>query len=216
MMPEKLKITKYGHACLLVEKNGRRLAVDPGSFSELPSDLSRIEAVVITHIHGDHFDGSNLKLILEANPTVKLYGPADVIAAADSLAIETQPIESDSQLEIAGLELDFYYVDHAVIYGDSPCKNLAVRIGDQLYYPGDSLHIIDKKIRAVAVPLSAPWLKTSEYIDFALAMEAETFFPIHNGLLNPAGQQVMSRLLREKIEAAGKHFQFVADGADVA
>ena len=210
-----MKITKYGHACLLVEKASRQLVVDPGCFSELPPDLSKIEAAVITHVHADHFDENNLKLVLEANPDMKLYGPADVIAAAGSLAAQTLPVESDLELGIAGMNLSFYHVDHAVIYGSSPCKNLAVQVDDQLYYPGDSLHVIEEKVQAVAVPLSAPWLKTSEYIDFALAMKAETFFPVHNGLLNAVGQQVMSRLLREKIEAAGKRFQFVEDGSDL-
>ena len=200
---------------MLVEKAGRRLIIDPGRFSRLPANLSGIEAAVITHIHGDHFDENNLKLVLEASPDAKLYGPADVIAAAGSLPAETQPVENDSRFEIAGLDLSFYHVDHAVIYERSPCKNLAVQVDDQLYFPGDSLHVIEEEVRTVAVPLSAPWLKTSEYIDFALAMKAETFFPIHNGLLNAVGQQVMSRLLREKVEAAGKRFQFIKDGEDV-
>ncbi len=214
-MVGEMKITKYGHACLLVEKAGRRIIIDPGSFSKLPADLSNTEAVVITHIHFDHLDESNLKLILAANPKAKLYGPSNVIEACRSLPMETVPVDKGMQIEAAGMELSLYSVDHAIIYECSPCRNLALKIDDQLYYPGDSLHVIDEPVKAVAVPLSAPWLKTSEYIDFALAMKAETIFPVHNALLNSNGQQIMCRLLREKIEAAGKYFQFIEDGAEV-
>ena len=214
-MAGEMKITKYGHACLLVEKAGRQIIIDPGSFSKLPTDLSNTEAIVITHIHFDHLDESNLKLILAANPKAKLYGPSDVIEACRSLSVETVPVDEDMQIEVAGMELSFYNVDHAIIYECSPCRNLALKIDDQLYYPGDSLHVIDEPVKAVAVPLSAPWLKTSEHIDFALMMKAETIFPVHDALLNGNGQQVMCRLLREKIETAGKHFQFIEDGAEV-
>lgn len=56
-----MKLTKLVHSCLILEKNGLRILVDPGAYSwqnEIVRtfDLSRISAVVVTHNHPDHFN----------------------------------------------------------------------------------------------------------------------------------------------------------------
>ncbi len=34
-----MEITKYEHACLLINKNGARLLIDPGNYTNLPAKL---------------------------------------------------------------------------------------------------------------------------------------------------------------------------------
>lgn len=206
-------ITKLGHACLIVENDGQKIIIDPGSMTELPPNLSGFEAIIVTHIHFDHFDHKNITRIIKDSPQAEIYGPPDVIDDCQELkAKKLVAIDQNQPTKIAGLGIDFYYVDHATIYQSAPCKNLAVKIADELYYPGDSLHVIDDPVRVAAVPISGPWVKTSEYIDFALKTKARLVFPIHNGLLNETGQQIMSRLLAQTVEQAGMSFRLVKDG----
>ncbi len=81
--------------------------------------------------------------------------PRDVIDGRQVLkANELVVIDHDRQLDVAGVDVAFYHIDHATIYQSSPCKNLAVKVGDELYYPGDSLHPIDDQVRVVAIPIS--------------------------------------------------------------
>ncbi|MDR2063369.1 MAG: MBL fold metallo-hydrolase [Candidatus Nomurabacteria bacterium] len=50
-----MKITKYNHSCFYLEKDGRGLLFDPVEYTdELPA-FDNIDAVVVTHLHGDHF-----------------------------------------------------------------------------------------------------------------------------------------------------------------
>jgi hypothetical protein len=49
-----MRLTKHGHACVTVEKDGRRIVLDPGELT--PEDATvGAEAVLITHEHFDHF-----------------------------------------------------------------------------------------------------------------------------------------------------------------
>jgi 7,8-dihydropterin-6-yl-methyl-4-(beta-D-ribofuranosyl)aminobenzene 5'-phosphate synthase len=72
----------WGFAAL-VEHNGRRILFDTGNDSEffrhnvetLHLDLTELDAVVISHRHGDHTDG--LRYLLEINPDVQILVPDD-------------------------------------------------------------------------------------------------------------------------------------------
>jgi L-ascorbate metabolism protein UlaG (beta-lactamase superfamily) len=62
-----MKITKYGHCCLLVEDNGVVILTDPGNYNELPVVIPTIDALLITHEHADHCHVESLKKIIEVN-----------------------------------------------------------------------------------------------------------------------------------------------------
>ncbi len=72
----------WGYAAL-VEYGGKRIVFDTGNDSagfaenvrELGVDLTRLDAVVISHRHGDHTAG--LRYLISVNPNVKIYVPDD-------------------------------------------------------------------------------------------------------------------------------------------
>jgi 7,8-dihydropterin-6-yl-methyl-4-(beta-D-ribofuranosyl)aminobenzene 5'-phosphate synthase len=72
----------WGYAAL-VEYGGRRILFDTGNNAEkfaanvrsLGIDLRQLDAVVISHRHGDHTDG--LRHLLAVNPDVRIYVPDD-------------------------------------------------------------------------------------------------------------------------------------------
>ncbi|MEO3888091.1 MBL fold metallo-hydrolase [Nonomuraea sp. B5E05] len=64
-----MKVTKFTHACVRVEHEGRRLVIDPGTWSE-PSALDGADAVLVTHEHGAHADV--LRLL---GAGVRVYAP---------------------------------------------------------------------------------------------------------------------------------------------
>lgn len=73
----------WGFAAL-IEYGGKRILFDTGNDAaifehnvrQLGIDLSRLDAVVISHRHGDHTSG--LKYLLKVNPRVKIYAPLEV------------------------------------------------------------------------------------------------------------------------------------------
>ena len=59
-----MKVTKYEHATLLIERADDLLVIDPGSFLT-PPDFHGTVAVVITHEHADHWTPEQLRRVLE-------------------------------------------------------------------------------------------------------------------------------------------------------
>src|SRR6266508_3368149 len=55
-----VKLTKYTHACVRLEKDGKVLLVDPGTFAE-DEAFETADAILITHEHPDHMDADRLK-----------------------------------------------------------------------------------------------------------------------------------------------------------
>lgn len=74
----------WGYAAL-VEYNGRRILFDTGgniavlraNVEHMHVDLTHLDAVVISHSHGDHTSG--LRYVLQLNPGVVLYLPDDPV-----------------------------------------------------------------------------------------------------------------------------------------
>ncbi|MCX6727557.1 MAG: MBL fold metallo-hydrolase [Candidatus Saccharibacteria bacterium] len=210
-----MNITKYGHACLIVATEETTLIIDPGELTELPDVLSNVVGVIVTHAHADHLSQSNLQKIRDDSPDFVLYGVQEVIEKCEDIVAKKQVIDADTALQVGDIDISLYYLDHEIIYQTSPCKNLAVKVDDQLYYPGDSFHVIPDHVRTVAVPLSAPWLKSSESIEFAKAMNADVAFPTHNGLLNDAGHSVMNNWIIKGLEGNPTTCKFVKSGEEV-
>jgi L-ascorbate metabolism protein UlaG (beta-lactamase superfamily) len=77
-----MKLTKYTHACVRLEKDNRVLVVDPGNFSEAAEALSGAEAVLVTHEHADHIDVGPVVEALRSNSGLALFAPEGV---ADTL-----------------------------------------------------------------------------------------------------------------------------------
>ena len=63
-----LKITPIQHASMMIEAGGQVIQVDPaqGNFDGLPP----ADVVLITDIHGDHFNAADINKVKKANATV--------------------------------------------------------------------------------------------------------------------------------------------------
>ena len=175
-----MEITKYEHACLLINKNGTRLLIDPGNYTNLPAKLEGIDIVVITHEHFDHLDIPNLRKVLEQNPQAEIFSTEHAAAALSKEGINCQAVKNRLTTNSKGFELHFEEVEHSIIYGVSPCRNLSIGVGDFLYYPGDSFANDGRKYELLALPASGPWFNMAEAIDLAKGFDARYIFATHD------------------------------------
>src|SRR2546430_10808610 len=79
-----IKLTKKGHSCIRLEKDGRVLVIDPGGFSEQDAAVGA-DAILVTHEHPDHFNEQRLRTAMEANPAARIWtlrSVADQLTAA--------------------------------------------------------------------------------------------------------------------------------------
>jgi len=200
-----MKLTKYEHACLVLETGDEKLIVDPGAFTMPLGDLGDVVAIVITHEHPDHWTPEQLDRILGRNPDAKLYGPAGVALAASGYDIITV---ADGDTASAGpFQLAFYGSRHAVIHSSIPViDNVGVLVNDTLFYPGDSFTVPPVAVDTLAVPASAPWLKIAEAMDYVTAVAPKRAFPTHEMTASVIGKGMANDRLRTMTEAAGGQY----------
>jgi L-ascorbate metabolism protein UlaG (beta-lactamase superfamily) len=99
---KKVTIQKLEHAALVIDHNGRRIVVDPGSMTSATSraKLRGVDAVLVTHKHGDHFDAAVLREI-----GVHVFGPPEVVALARASGLGATPLVLDIPTSIAGMNI---------------------------------------------------------------------------------------------------------------
>ena len=189
-----MHITKFGHSCLLVEEGYARVLVDPGVYSDGFHDLTELDAILITHKHADHCDVVAIKKLVEANPNVTIYSNIDVKEAleADGIVCTEVSVDADEvtgyvydSFEVGGMSVEAHDASHEEIYPEHvPLpENTAFIIGGRVLVTGDSLSFVPKvPVDILALPVVAPWGKTSEFIDFAQAVKPNTVIPVHDGI----------------------------------
>lgn len=201
-----MRVTKYEHAALTIETDGSKLVIDPGSFTLPLQDLSSVVAVVITHEHPDHWTADHLDRILQFAPGIPIYAPEGVAKAAGGYDITV--VNPGDTVTLDDFTLTFFGGTHAVIHESIPVvDNVGVLVNDEFYYPGDS-YAVPKgaKVRLLAAPVGAPWLKIGEAMDFVLAVAPERAFATHDMTLSVIGKDMGRARLTWAVEQGGGEF----------
>jgi L-ascorbate metabolism protein UlaG (beta-lactamase superfamily) len=180
-------LTKFGHACVRLEKDGQVIVIDPGTFSESES-LQDAVAVLITHEHADHVDPELLVAAQTGNPALVVHTNSDVVAQLAQKGVTAQPVAPGNTFSVAGFDIRVVGGEHAEIYDGLPgCANVGFIVDGAAYHPGDSLFVPDGDIDTLLVPVSAPWLKLREAIEFVRAVAPRRAHPIHDAMLSEIG-----------------------------
>lgn len=196
-----MRITKFGHACVRLEQDGAVLVIDPGGFTE-SSALDGVDAVLITHEHADHLNVDKLADALGRRPAVTVHTHPDVLPKLGALQGAATAVASGESFSAAGFGVRAYGGWHAEIHPELPrVPNLGFLVEESVYHPGDSFDVPDGvAVDTLFVPVSAPWLKVSETVEFIRAVAPRRAYALHDGLLSDAGLQVtngvLSRLAR--------------------
>ena len=198
-----MKLTKFAHACVRLEKDGKVLLIDPGTFSE-DTAFETADAVLITHEHPDHVDVERLRGL-----QAPIFTTAGVAGQLDD---ERVTVVSDGQsFDAAGFAVRAYGKDHAVILPELgvPCENIGYLVDDAVYHPGDSFTRPDREVHTNLVPISGPWFALPAAVEYARSVTAEQTVGIHNALLSDIGLGMMKRWIGE---AGGRPYHGLTPG----
>jgi L-ascorbate metabolism protein UlaG (beta-lactamase superfamily) len=190
-----MRVTHFGHSCLLVETGAARVLVDPGTLSHGFEELEGLDAVLITHAHPDHVDVERLAPLLESNDGALLRAEPSTAESLSGSGLPARPLHPGESLDVAGATATAVGGRHAVIHVDvARIGNVGFLLSAEgeptLFHPGDSYEAVPAGVDVLAVPLNAPWAASKETVEFVRAVGAREGLLVHDGLLSPAGRAV--------------------------
>lgn len=170
-----MQISKLLHSCLLVEEQNTTFLFDPGIYTYEAkvlhlSSLVKLDYLLITHEHADHFHLPLVKEIAQKFPAVKIVtnqSVAGILAKENIHAAITDTIITVEE------------TPHEKLWDKQTPENIAITIFNKLTHPGDSLHFI-KSADILALPIAAPWGSTTEAVNKALEIKPKAIIPIHD------------------------------------
>lgn len=195
-----MHMTKHAHACVQVELDGQHLLIDPGGYTpDTPMLLDVADVVLVTHAHGDHVSLDALGNALRARGHLTVYGPEPVVAPMrDEFGERVHAVAPGDTFAAAGLTVSVHGGLHvAVVPGGPQEPNVGYLLDGRVYHPGDSWQVPDADVEILLVPISGPWMKLADVIDFVGAVKPQRAIAIHEALLSRIGLDLADRILGE-------------------
>ena len=201
-----MRITKFVHACLLVEMpDGRTALFDPGSYSTVdPDELTRLDDIFITHNHSDHMDVGLIQRLVAKFPNVRVTATA----------------EGMEQLAEAGIAASNQAPEGATIFDSQhePVEPLfttpqehGIHYLDMFTHPGDSHRFRETKA-VLALPVQGPWGSTVNAAQLALDLKPRYIIPIHDWHWNDAARKSTYDSLEQFFKKSGIMFIKAVNG----
>jgi len=192
-------ITKFVHSCLLVELPDFNLLVDPGNFtydSHLLNvgKLPRLDYIIITHAHPDHYHEALLKQLSG-------HAPHAVIVSNNDLVKELKKLGLPNEIS-AGSEdkLTVFEAKHEPLPLNMPnVLNVGVHIDNQLTHPGDSFDF-KRSSEILALPLTGPWGSLKDSLQAAVKLKPKTVIPVHDWEWHKAAREARYDLCQKLLE----------------
>jgi L-ascorbate metabolism protein UlaG (beta-lactamase superfamily) len=211
-----MRLTKFGHACVRIDHDGVVLVVDPGGWTG-PEAVVGATGVLVTHEHPDHLDVAHLRATDAPIWTIDAVARQVAEQAPDLLDRITVVVPGEAF--DAGLPVRAVGERHAVIHPDLPRFDnsgyLVTGGGTSVFHPGDALTGPGEPVDVLCAPVSAPWLKASEAVDFARSVGAPRSLAIHDRVYSEAGLGIVDGHFRLLL-GEGQSYARLADGEDLA
>lgn len=193
-----MQLTKHAHACIDLEHDGRHIVIDPGGFTPDASMLlESADAVLVTHAHGDHVSIDALTHAMRSREHLAVYGPdAAVAPLKGEFGSRVRVVVPGEGFDVEGLPVSVHGGLHAPILPGGPREpNVGYLLGGRVYHPGDSLDPPDVEVDTLLVPISGPWMKLAEAVEFVAQVKPHRAVAIHEGLWSRVGLDLAGRIL---------------------
>ena len=216
-----MRITKFGHACVRLQAttaDGEDAVVvlDPGGFTE-PEAVDGATVVLITHEHADHYAAETLRRTDAPVFTIEAVA-AKIREDAPDVAERVTVVSPGDTLDL-GIPATVVGEKHAVIHPELPHfdnSGYLLDLGDiTVFHPGDALTVPSQDVDLLLLPVSAPWLKVSECIDYAREVGAQRSLGIHDAIYSDTGHAVITPQLQRFLGERAQTYVRLQPGQDL-
>ena len=208
-MTDRVRITWVGHATVLIEVGGQRFLTDPflrdrlgpltrhGPAVDLGA-IGRVDAVLLSHAHPDHFDRMSLRR-LDGDPLIVV--PTGLGGVVERMGFVARELTPGERADVGGVAITAVPARH----GRWPRHPSAITVGyildgpPSVYFAGDTssfpgLRRLAGRVDVALLPIgswgphAAPWhMGPRGAARVAATIGARVVVPIHWGTLYPAG-----------------------------
>ncbi|MEV5843519.1 MBL fold metallo-hydrolase [Streptomyces sp. NPDC051985] len=207
-----MKLTRGGHACIRLERDGVVIVVDPGNYSD-PRVLDGAHAVLVTHEHPDHFDEPVLRAAAASDPALRIWANRSVAGRLDGLGGGRVHVIGDGDsFDIDGIGVQAHGELHAPTHPDLPqVTNVGFLVDETVFHPGDAFTVPTVPVDTLLLPLHGPWSKAGEVVDYLREIKPRLALSIHDGALSPSGNALMDGLLDLVVRGSATDYARVTD-----
>jgi L-ascorbate metabolism protein UlaG (beta-lactamase superfamily) len=172
-----MKVIRYFQSCLLIEEKGVRILIDPsGQEKERLVDFGKLDAVLYTHEHSDHFDAGLAQIFIK-QVQAAVYANA---STAKQIGAPITEVRDGQQFTINGLKIKVIELPHCLMVdGREGPQNSGYVINEQFFHPGDGKELGGLSVDTLAVPISGPDISLKDAYDFTIQVGAKQVIPIH-------------------------------------
>lgn len=209
------RVTKFGHSCVRIESGTARIVIDPGMFTDVGA-VDGATAILITHEHPDHYLPAHL-LAADA-PVITIQAVADAIRTEAPEVYERVRVIAPGETLDVGVPVTAVGQLHAVIHPEFPRitnSGFLIRGAKTYFHPGDALTAPEGPIDVLFAPVSAPWARASELVDFMRTVKAPQNLAIHDRVYSEAGSRIFDGHVNAFLPQAGLAYARLNDGEDL-
>lgn len=173
-----MKITRYFQSCMLIEDGNTRVLLDPSATEkEDINKFGKIDAVIFTHEHGDHFDAELAKQFAEQG-IAPVYANASTAKLVDAATTE---VKNGQEFKVNDMTIKPVELPHCLLWdGSNGPQNTGYRINNKFFTPGDGVVGADGlNVDVLAVPITGPDISLKDAHDFAHQVAAKIVIPVH-------------------------------------
>jgi L-ascorbate metabolism protein UlaG (beta-lactamase superfamily) len=184
-----LKIQPLNHATLALTWNGKTIYADPYGGAKTFTGIATPDLIVITDIHGDHFDPSTLD-VLDLSKAIIVAPQAVIDKMSDKLKAKTVALgngQTISKLDISITAIPMYNLPEAADAKHTKGRGngYVLKFGDKtLYISGDTAGIPEmralKNIDVAFVCMNLPYtMDVPEAASAVLDFKPKIVYPYH-------------------------------------
>lgn len=179
-----MKLTKFVHACVLVEDEEHFALFDPGNYSWesglFPLNrLAKLDYVIITHEHADHYSKPFVEALAQKFPEATFFSTQEVVSRLKQSGVTKALSLSHEDVTLKALE----HESAAPLAPLPMCQNVAVIYKNKISHPGDSHHLTETK-DILFLPIDAPWGSTVDAVRLADHLKPKVIVPVHDAMWN--------------------------------
>lgn len=171
-----MKITRFTQSCLLIEEGNSKILIDPsGAEKGNVAKFGKLDAILYTHEHADHFDAEMAKSWVEQG--VPVYANA---STAKLIGGKVNTIQDGQEFSVGGFKIKALELPHCLMWdgGEGP-QNTGYLINGQFFHPGDGKELEGLKVDNMALPITGPDVSIKDAFSFAVQLGVKAAIPIH-------------------------------------